>query len=148
VTIYEERNVSILEWDKRFVLGVTFIDRDHKRLVDLLNEIHDDIINCSSQEALGAVIVQLIDYATNHFAAEENSMAYHEYGDLPSHKEEHLKFCRMVAAFLDGSRAGKDDSSLDILSFLGNWLFDHILQTDSAYCLFLAQANKTERNPA
>jgi len=140
--------VSILEWDKRFVLGVTFIDRDHKRLVDLLNEIHDNIINCVSHDALGAVIVELIDYATYHFAAEENSMAYNEYGNLPLHKEEHLKFCRMVADFLDSSREGKEDFSLDILSFLGNWLFDHILQTDAEYCRFLAQIKKTDPKSA
>jgi len=140
--------VAILEWDKRFVLGVTFIDQDHKRLVDLINEIHDNIINCASHDALGTVIVELIDYATYHFAAEENSMAYNEYGGLPLHKEEHLKFCRMVAEFLDGSREGKEDSSLEILSFLGNWLFDHILQTDSEYCQFLAQRNKAELKSA
>jgi hemerythrin len=140
--------VSILEWDKRFEMGVTFIDRDHKRLVNLLNEIHGNIINCASDEALGAVVGELIDYATYHFAAEENSMAYNDYGGLALHKEEHLKFCRMVAALLDDSRAGKEDPSLDILSFLGNWLFDHILQTDSEYCRFLAQVKTSDLKSA
>jgi hemerythrin len=134
--------VAILEWDKRFELGVEFVDQDHKRLVDLLNKIHDNIIDGATQEALGSVISELIDYATYHFAAEENSMAYHEYGGLAAHKEEHLKFCRMVAAFLDEARQGKGDPSLDILSFLGNWLFDHILLTDSEYCRFLVQLKK------
>jgi len=135
--------VPILEWDKRFELGVNFIDRDHKRLVNLLNEIHENVINCATNEALGAVISELIDYATYHFAAEENSMAYHEYAALPLHREEHLKFCRIVASFLEDFREGKEDPSLDILSFLGNWLFDHILLTDSEFCRFLAQVKKT-----
>jgi hemerythrin-like metal-binding protein len=136
------KTVPILKWEKRYELGVKFIDQDHKRLVDLLNEIHENIINCASKEALGAVIVELLDYTTYHFAAEEKSMVYYGYGNLPAHQEEHLKFCRMVATFLEDSREGKEDPSLDILSFLGNWLFDHILQTDSEYCRFLAQGEK------
>ena len=140
--------MPIIVWDKRFELGMQPFDEHHKHLVDLLNEIHDNINNGASHDALGAVIVELIDYATYHFAAEENSMAYHEYGGLPLHQEEHLKFCRMVAEFLEGSREGKEDSSLDILSFLGNWLFDHILQTDSEYCRFLAQIKKTDPKSA
>ena len=43
----------------------------------------------------------------------------------------------MVVAFQNDFNEGRTDFSLDILSFLGNWLFDHILQTDSEYCRFV-----------
>ena len=132
--------MSIVEWDKRFELGVKCFDQQHKQLVDLLNYLHDNINDSAvTSEAMEAVIVKLIDYATDHFAAEENSMAYHDYSGLPSHREEHVKFCRMVVTFQNDFEAGKNDFSLDVLSFIGNWLFDHILLKDSEYCEFLGQ---------
>ena len=136
--------MSILEWDQRFELGVKHFDEQHQQLVALLNDLHDKINDSAvTNEALDAVIVKLVDYATDHFAGEENSMAYHEFPGLACHRGEHLKFCRMVATFQDDFQDGKNDFALDILSFLGNWLFDHILITDSEYCKFLEQLKKS-----
>ena len=129
--------MAILEWEKRFELGVNHFDEDHKRLVALLNEVYDNINDGVAHDALGAVIVELIDYATYHFAAEENSMASNGYAGLQLHREEHVKFCHMVVAFQHDFNDGNTDFSFDILSFLGNWLFDHILHTDAEYCQFV-----------
>jgi len=130
--------MSIIEWDKRFELGVKPFDDQHKRLVELLNYLHDNI-NASgvTHEDLGAVIVKLADYTTYHFAAEEKTMAHYEYPGLASHREEHAKFCRMVAAFQNDFENNQKDFSLNVLSFIGNWLFDHILLTDTEYCKFI-----------
>ena len=129
--------MAILEWEKRFELGVKPFDEHHKHLVDLLNNLYDGINDGAAGEALGPVIVKLIHYANYHFSAEENSMVSNGYDGFLLHREEHVKFCQMVLAFRDDFNGGNTDFSLDILSFLGNWLFDHILHTDSDYCQFV-----------
>ena len=78
--------MAILEWEKRFELGVKPFDEHHKHLVGLLNEIYDNLDDRAAHAALGAVIVKLIEYATYHFSAEENSMASNGYGGLPLHR--------------------------------------------------------------
>jgi hemerythrin len=139
--------MPILTWDKIFELGVSPFDEDHKHLVGLINEIHDNLIVDASHDDLGAIIAKLIEYATNHFAAEENSMAFNDYSGLTLHREEHAKFCRMVVSVIDDFREGKNDLSLDVLSFLGNWLFDHILHTDAEYCQYLQDHQKSALKP-
>ena len=132
--------MSIIEWDKRFELGVKPFDDQHKQLVDLLNYLHDNINDSAvPREALGAVIVKLIDYTNYHFAAEEKAMEYYGFPDLAAHREEHAKFCHMVAAFQHDFENGQNDFSLDVLSFTGNWLFDHILLVDTEYGKFMGQ---------
>ena len=131
--------VSILEWEDRFELGVARLDEHHKRLVALLNEISESTFNGAHEESVGAILVELIDYANYHFSAEESMMSGAGYPDLQSHREEHKTFCHMVVAFRDDINAGKNDFSLDLLSFLGNWLFDHILKTDFLFCQFIEQ---------
>jgi len=131
--------MAILEWEKRFETGQKQFDEHHMRLVALLNQMYDNFIDGASQEALESVIVELADYALYHFKAEESSMASYGYADLPMHREEHKKFNLMVAAFHDDLKEGKHDLAADVLSFLGNWLFDHILETDVKYCHFVEQ---------
>jgi len=127
-------NMPILKWEKRFELGVEPFDEQHKQLVGLLNDLYD-IINDGDATggAFEAVIAELVNYTSYHFAAEEKSMAFHEHDGLASHKEEHAKFCQMVATFQSEAHDGRSDVAFDVLSFLGNWLFDHILVVDSEY---------------
>jgi hemerythrin len=127
--------MGILKWEKRFEHNIAPFDDHHKFLVALLNDIYDDINNEAAQETLGPVIVKLIDYTNYHFTAEESVMSLNGYGDFTSHCLEHEKFRDMVASFQSDFQQGKDDS-IDVLSFLGNWLFDHILVTDLEYCNF------------
>jgi hemerythrin len=139
--------MAILEWEARFELGMKSFDADHRYLVDLLNQIYDEINNnydSTHHEVLEAVTEKLIDYANYHFAAEENLMAHYEYPGRLLHREEHIKFCSMVVEFQNELSAGKHDFSLDVVSFLGNWLFDHILTTDFAYSHFIGQHKKSD----
>jgi hemerythrin len=138
--------MAILEWEKRFEIGQKQFDEHHKRLVALLNQTYDNLMDGASQEALESIIAELADYAVYHFKAEESSMASYGYADLPVHQEEHKKFNLMVAAFQENLKEGRHDLAVDVLSFLGNWLFDHILETDLKYCHFIEQ-RQTGRKP-
>jgi hemerythrin len=134
--------VPILEWEKRFELEAEPFDGHHKHLVKLLNTVYDSSCDGASGETFGVVLIELIDYANYHFGAEESSMRFNEYPELELHREEHKTFCSMVVAFRDDIHAGRNDSAIDLISFLGNWLFDHILKTDALYCQFARQHNK------
>ena len=52
---------------------------------------------------------------------------------------EHTGFVEKVSEFQAGSNAGKLTLSLEIMSFLKDWLVNHILSTDKKLGSFLAE---------
>lgn len=131
-------NMAIFTWEDRFLTGVPQIDQDHLHLVKLLNTLHDDFINHSSADRLNALYFELIDYATYHFAAEEQLMQQHGYPAAAAHKREHALFAGEVAEIHANHLKRQHPLFLEVLVFLQNWLTSHILQSDIALGRFLA----------
>jgi hemerythrin len=130
--------VSILEWEARFELGIGKFDDHHKHLVSLLNDTYCCIIEGGSKEKLEPILSQLIDYTRYHFSAEEQWMDLVAYDGLLAHVAEHDKFSGMMEHFQHEVHLGSKEITIELLSFLGNWLFDHILVTDAEYAQFAA----------
>lgn len=130
--------MPLLEWDKSFELGIKQYDEHHMYLVALLNEAYDNFIGGANTEILGAVLDKLIDYATYHFAAEEQWMDVQGYEGLTRHREEYNTFSRRVVEIRNDFHEGKTHLSLEVLIFLKDWLSDHILRTDAGYAPFVA----------
>jgi hemerythrin len=129
--------MPLLEWDKGFELGIEQFDEHHKHLVALLNKTYDDFTCGANHEALEEVLDELADYATYHFSAEETWMGVHEYPDLGRHREEHNRFSGRVAEIRKDFQNGRANLSLEVLTFLRNWLIDHILEKDADYGRFV-----------
>lgn len=134
--------MPILLWETRFELGIPQFDEHHRHLVDLLNAVYQASIDDSCRGSLGAVVRNLVEYAQYHFAVEEEAMTVSGYTGQAQHRAEHEQFGAMVEAFQHELAAGQDIST-DLLSFLGNWLFDHILLSDAQYCSALRQPDDT-----
>jgi hemerythrin len=128
--------MSIFVWDESFELGIEQFDEHHRHLVGLLNKTYDDFTAGTSHESLESTLDELIDYATYHFAAEEHWMKEHRYPDLRQHLDEHERFSRRVVEIQKDYHGRKVKLSLEVLSFLKNWLSNHILKTDAAYGKF------------
>ncbi|MDR3579585.1 MAG: bacteriohemerythrin [Oryzomonas sp.] len=128
--------MSIFVWDESFELGIEQFDEHHRHLVGLLNKTYDDFTAGTSQESLGSVIDELIDYATYHIAAEEHWMKEQRYPDLQQHQEEHNGFTRRIVEIQKDYHGRKTNLSLEVLILLKDWLSDHILKTDAAYGKF------------
>ena len=130
--------MSLIEWDKKFELGIQQIDEHHKHLVSLLNKTYEFVTCDAGNHTLEAVLVELIDYASYHFAAEERWMKAHDYPKLPQHEAEHERFTKRVEQIQKDFFSGKTELTLDVLVFLKNWLSFHILSTDAEYGRFAA----------
>lgn len=133
-----KRPVLALEtfvWDDLFVTGLDTVDEQHRRLVDLVNELSASFITGQDTDdaALQLVVARLADYANYHFAEEERLMA--EVGVHPRHVEHHQathrKFVEQVGTMWD-SRHTMSEPATVILEFLIAWLSFHILGEDQA----------------
>ena len=119
-------------WDDRFALGVKQFDEDHQVLVGLLNRAYDDFDNGATHEGVDSILEELVDYATYHFAAEELWMQKQSYPKLDVHRAEHEGFTKRVVEML-GSYPHNNKLLMEVMTFLNNWLVNHILKSDAEY---------------
>lgn len=132
--------MSFFTWSDKFSVGNEVIDRDHMVLVDLIDQLHEASVGGKADAVVGTVLSALVDYTRTHFDREEKMMADAGYPDLANHKQVHQKLRRQVEEVYDRHLAGEDEGkiSVDMLAFLHDWLYFHILETDRDYLPYLS----------
>jgi len=118
---------------KQYLTGIQLIDAQHKTLVEMINDLADALNKGIDRELTGDILRKLIEYTESHFKIEEAMMREHDYPDYPSHVAGHRKLIKRVMTFEDMFKKGIPNIGPEILSFLQEWLFNHILKTDMAY---------------
>jgi hemerythrin len=127
--------MPVIVWNYRFLLGIQEIDQHHKHLVDLLNKTYNEFTERKAVGYLGCVIDELVDYSHYHFDCEERWMIETSYPDLEIHRAEHEIFAKRAAEFKLTHQ--QNDTYVEILSFLSNWVTHHILETDVKFGSFI-----------
>ena len=136
--------MSFMVWNNAFELGIKEFDEHHKHLVALLNMTYDGFTQGASRVEIAAVLDELVDYATYHFAAEEYWMGVNKYPYLTQHCEDHERFCKRVAEFQKEFHNGTSNLSLEVLQFINTWLNTHILKADADYGRFGVNLSHSE----
>jgi hemerythrin-like metal-binding protein len=125
--------MPLITWGPMLAVGVTEIDDQHKKLVELVNQLNDAMHAGHGKDALTPVLNELVRYTVYHFGTEERLMAKHKYEASVAHKGEHTKFVATVSDFKKKFDAGNAMLSTEIMNFLRDWLSKHILQTDKKF---------------
>ena len=133
------KNMPIIDWNVSLMLGVSPFDDHHKRLVDLINLVYDNLITDAPREVTELVLNELLEYTIYHFSEEELWMEQHAYPKLDDQKREHSQFILRIENLLEEHRTQNAPLSPDTLSFLMNWLSQHIKQKDIQYGVYMAQ---------
>ena len=125
--------VDVFPWNTNFETGISRIDEEHKKIVNLLNILASHIAYRSDSITLDRVFTELANYALYHFKSEDD--IWKEYfGNDPwaeLHKQEHIKFVEDIERIKKNTEAKPSDLVLeDILKFLTHWLAFHILEND------------------
>jgi len=124
--------MDLMEWNDRFKLGHSKIDRDHMKLVSLINQLTEAMRRREGQEVCGDVLNELVSYFKTHFAMEEQLMATHHYANAADHQAEHARFVDEILDARARFDAGSITLTISLLSFLRDWLINHILVSDKA----------------
>lgn len=129
--------MALLQWNDSLKVNVAEIDRQHQRLVGMINELNDAMSQGKGKETLSSTIQGLIRYTGTHFATEEKYFDQFGYPDAPAHKKGHADFVKKVTEFQGKFDAGKLGLSLEVMDFLSDWLQAHIKGEDKKYAPFL-----------
>ena len=128
-----------IQWNDSYSINFREIDTQHKRLVEMINNLDDAMRQGKGKETLGKIINGLIVYTKTHFETEEKYFDEFEYPDTAEHKREHAAFVNKVNDFKAGFQSGKLGLSIDVMNFLSDWLVHHIKETDKKYAPFLRE---------
>ena len=126
-----------MEWSPVFSVKVKKFDDQHKKLVDLVNQLHDAMKAGQGNAMLGVVLQSLITYTATHFKDEEQVMQANGYPDLVRHKGEHEKLVKQVLDLQKKFQAGGSVLTMTVMSFLKDWLITHIQGEDKKYGVYL-----------
>ena len=129
--------MSLMSWKESYSVNISQIDQQHKKLVELINALHDAMAMGKAKEMLDKILNDLVSYCAGHFKLEEQLMAANDYPDFQEHKEKHDKMTAKVLSLKKEVAAGKKMISIEVMKFLEQWLDKHILGTDRQYAPFL-----------
>jgi len=125
--------VEIFPWNHNFETGITEIDTQHKRLVELLNLLVSHLTFQTNVAGLNDIFEQLKEYTIIHFQTEE--AIWHEaFADdtlVTDHQQVHTHFVAEVLRLKAEENVKPfDDVIDDIVAFLTHWLALHIIEAD------------------
>ena len=129
--------MSIFKWDDSLVVHVEVIDRQHRKLVEIINTLAESMALGKGRDELGRIISGLKEYTQEHFRTEEAIIDQYNYPESAGHKEEHAEFVDRVSSFNDDFQAGRLGITVEILNFLCDWLRDHIKGSDGKIGRFI-----------
>ena len=129
--------MALMTWSEQLSVNIKQVDSQHMKLVELLNNFHDAMKVGKGREAMGKTFSELLEYTSYHFVTEEDIMKKHGYPAFPAHKKEHEALTKKVADLSERFSRGEAIISADTMTFLKNWLYDHIVGSDKKYAPFL-----------
>ncbi|OCL28099.1 chemotaxis protein [Orenia metallireducens] len=128
----KDTSLGLIEWDDSYSVGIEAIDKQHKQLFNIVNDlISANKLNKGKKE-IGKVLNFLADYTVKHFKDEEKLQQDSGYPDYESHKELHDKFLEDAVNFKERFDKGQIDTAtmMDFNKTITRWLVQHVRGID------------------
>lgn len=120
-----------IEWTQQLELGDAEIDAQHRRIVEILNLLHDAVAANLAGADENRLLDELVRLVEKHFRTEEALMRASRDPRFDSHIEAHQILLHSVVELRDSLFRNRDHVNLRTLNFLKRWLFDHMSHTDT-----------------
>jgi hemerythrin-like metal-binding protein len=132
--------MALITWGPKLEIGIGIVDSQHRRLVDLINQLNEAMEGGRGVAVVGETLEGLIDYTHTHFRTEEDLLKEHNYEDYDLHRREHRIFTDQIEIYRDRLDAGSLRISSEVMEYMRGWLLTHIGSSDRAYIRTLKDA--------
>jgi hemerythrin len=129
--------MAVIKWSESYSVHIDEIDKQHKKLFDMINEFYNKVVNHSNDELIFELVKGMRIYVQTHFNYEEELMKRYNYSHYNVHKKQHDSFVQKVMELENKLKKGITVVSFEITSFLKDWIKNHILTIDIQYSKFL-----------
>lgn len=139
-----------IHWDDSLSVGIDAIDSQHKTWIARYNNVVDAIGSAGSTSPIVSTLDFLIDYTELHFATEEGFMCESGYPGLEGHRARHEELRQAVANLGDDFEEEGSTNALGeaVDTLLGNWLINHIQNTDQLFGAYVRERGIVLTHPA
>jgi hemerythrin len=132
--------MALFQWNSEYSVGISRFDSQHKRLIELLNQLHEGMRAGYGRKVLLNLLHALQDYTQHHCAEEELAMAFYRYPQAAEHRAEHDELRARIAQYLAEFEANKlNKIDVEMVNFVLQWLTQHIMGVDRKYCEFFTE---------
>lgn len=130
----------MITWREEYSVGYNQFDVQHKKLINIINEIQPLLNNeiLSDEELyveISDILTKLLDYTEYHFESEEKLFEEYNFEYRDEHKELHHSFFMKITELL--ANLVLDDDLRGVVSktddYLKEWLLNHIQGADQKY---------------
>ena len=150
-TICNGGRMAIIAWSEDFVTGLGVVDRQHRRLVELINRLGEALAASPriDDPALRYAYERLRDHALSHFSDEERLMvnAGIDSRYFEMHRQAHVQLIELMDSLWQ-SRAAMSNPAEALLDVVSPWFVQHTLGVDMSMALqikMLRQGESAER---
>lgn len=129
--------MPIVTWSDENSINVAEIDNQHKKLIELVNEIHSAVESCADKEDLRNRLVNLTEFTRSHFDFEDALMKKHDYPDLIGHQKEHRLLIQHLEELVNAVSKGRKLTFYSDYDVSSDWALTHISEHDKSLGVFL-----------
>lgn len=138
-SIFEGEHMGrvVLQWHEEYRVDVLRLDTQHRRLFEQANAILD-AVDCGRElpEVL-SLMDAMAEYARYHFGEEEALMVRYGYPEAESHRTRHARLMDLLGETRQQIQERGFAESAGMLTFLKEWLVNHICTDDRRYTKYL-----------
>jgi hemerythrin len=138
----------LIEWSDDLSIGIEHIDRQHQKLVKLINlmyrtklekpDIFDTVFRRSMKD--------LVEYANMHFDAELFMMEKIKYPGIKAHRHHHDLLAKTLISTALNYQDGNEVVTTEFIHSLKTWIIKHISISNKAYKHFNEELNEKHVN--
>lgn len=136
--------MAYFTWADDMIIDRGPIDEEHRKLVDLLNTLHDATSVGRGREVVGRLLNELIRDTAEHLRHEEDAMAAAGFPNLERHKIGHQAFVDELHKLQQRYQQGSIAVAAQLSTVLRDWLSLHIRRNDKELHEFLRQRDRAQ----
>ena len=137
----------MIKWNEGLNLGVKVLDDDHKKLLEIINELLDAISDDKAQDIIRSIFTDLEEYSIEHCKREEvllKKCNYTQFNEQTRHNKEFSdKIVKLKTKYLL-SKEYRTPQKVSI--FLTDWLFNHIIEENIPVISLFEKCGLSEEN--
>ena len=140
--------MPIAFWRDEYCTGDFLIDSQHQYLFQIINRLHDSMLQGHGRDVLNQTLNELVKYTIEHFHDEERIMRQNHYPRYAEHKQKHDELTQQVKALQIKQHQHKDQFlAVGVSHFLTEWLIHHIKGEDQQMIKFFQQLHPPQHQP-
>jgi len=125
---------NLIEWSKKYESGIEFIDYEHSKLIELINELYNKQCLNEPKGTVADCFGRLHARVAAHFALEENLMREKKFGSFKSHKRSHEMMLEDLRDMMDEHQENIFADHPDLLAQrLTDWLSQHFRRPETVF---------------